>query len=568
MLVSCSGGKKTDLASGEIFEYLPGACSSIIVLPQHERVMRKIFSLAVYFFGEEAITELKRTLIKNLQNETGLDLLSPAALKKCGFATNQPIVFANDNKNGYYLSLPLLDAPLAEKFMMRYVGNFTNAGEVRIAGGNDLRAILSENRLYVFSGVGIPEASAKAEEKPAALPLLQGLDTSSLIANAALDNSSFASLFPKGVLQPGRSVVRLTSDRDLISVDIQSSSTLFNISALFEGSLPFPLVSGGSLEGTGVHPFISLQDIAACTLNVDFNAIWQRGLRASLYAQIEQNTKGIDANPLTRLLSGGKPMAEVVMGMLDIERSVLGALTGRTAIVLRSLEDFSPLARMNIRMLQNLDGALVLETKGTDNARGLMQHLLGLSALPTGNELEIQAEEATGAELISFKAARKYGIPVIYAARTGRLILIGVNRESVVALVRQGEKRGDLVQLFGELGAFRIDSSASDFSVRISLAALYSGITGSLDEGTKQNLESFSAQIKKMQSISALRTRNPEAGYDILCSLRLASVPEPADPFENKAGESDSLLIILGIVLIAVFALPLLALLVRRIRHR
>jgi len=104
--------------------------------------------------------------------------------------------------------------------------------------------------------------------------------------------------------------------------------------------------------------------------------------------------------------------------------------------------------------------------------------------------------------------------------------------------------------------------------MRVSLAAVYSGITASLDAGTKQNLEPFSGQLRKIQAITALRSRNPEAGYDILFNLRLASVPEPADPFENKSGESDSLLVILGIVLIAAFVLPLIALLVRRIRHR
>jgi len=567
-LAACSGKQQKEFSSGEVFENLPRECTSVVVLPSHQRSMRHLFGLAVYFFGEEAVYELKNTLFKNLANETGIDLLSPASLEKNGFSSTEPIVFAGNGKGGYYLSLPLVDALLAERFAQQTFGLFTDAEEER---EEMLSGILSANRLYLILGmhpVGLDPDRAIDDATLAELGgLLQDIDSAPLIASARIDNASLKS-FLGGMTVAGRSSLRITSAGQGLEIDVKSTSALFNLFALAGGALPFPLYAGPSIAGTALAAFFSPQDLVTVSFTMDFATLWQRNLRGMLYSQIERATKSVADNPLALLLSGGKPIAETVMSALDIENSVLKALTGRAGVVLRSLKDFSPLALSRVSSWNSLDGAIVLETRGADNARAVLQHLGGLSALPTAGELEIQLQNEGGAEFISFAAHRRYRLPILYLARAGRFLCLGMNKDSVLALSRQGEGRGNLAQLFGEESAGILTQSAHDFTLRVSLSALYNAVTATLDGGTKRNLEPFSAQLKKVQSLSLVRARNAEGGFRVLARLHFAESPPEFDPFEDSAGESDPLLIILGAILAAVFVIPLLFLIVRRIRYR
>jgi hypothetical protein len=218
--------------------------------------------------------------------------------------------------------------------------------------------------------------------------------------------------------------------------------------------------------------------------------------------------------------------------------------------------------------LDNLDGAVILEAKGTDQARALIEHVKGLSALPTGGQFEIQVQNEGGTEFILFTAHRRYRMPAFCLARAGRFLCIGVKKESVLALSRQGEARGNLSYLFGEQSAAALANSAQDLSARIAVSALYAGLTATLDAGTRRNLEPFAEQIRKVQALSLVRTRGAEGESRLLVNIRFSGELSLQDPFLDNSGESDPLLLILGVILIAVFLTPLLLLIIRKIRYR
>ena len=561
--LSCSKGE-APLASGGAFGYLPETCTNIVVLPGHEQSMRYLFSLAVYLFGQEAVQELRNTLFKNLHNETGLDLLSPASLEKNGFASRAPFVFAGNAKGGYYLSLPLINASRGELFMTQYAGSFTNAGNKRVAAKGTTQAILTEDRLYVFLDT-VPAPETEGELPPELQQLMQNIRSASLIASAYADNSMLSSFFP--AVSKGRSHIRIESVREGVQIEVKSPSELFDFFGMFRGVAPFPLSSGGSLSGTDLITFFSPDDLLTLSFTLDINTLWQRHLRALLYAQLERATKGMD-NPIALLLSGGKPIAEVVMGMLDIENAIIRGLTGRAGAILLSLKGFSPLAFSRMSSLNALDGVIVLETRSTESARGIIQHLGGLSALPTAGQLDIKIQNEGGVEFVSFAVHQRYHMPVIYLARVGKFLCVGVNKESLLTISRQGESRGNLVYLFGEQTADTLLHTSQDITVRASVSALYSSVTSTLDERTRQNLGSFAEQFRKIQALSLARVRSEGGGSSMLLNLRFSSELPLLNPFVESSGEGDPLLVFLGILLAAIFLTPVVLLIVRKIRYR
>jgi len=562
VLFSCGSKSHDQLATAGLLEYLPTQTDALVLLPSHEQAARHLFTIFVHFFGDEALRELKTKLFHNLMNETGLDLLSPGSLAENGFAIDQPMAFAGTRGGGIYASIPLNDPEKAERFATGMAGAFTNSASVRMAATGQVRCILSRDRLHILAGEVVAGTNQTAWTN------LEGRvrsSSSTLVAVISADNSLISGGMLPVYAQPGRSLITLTRESDRILAEVTGPSIALDPIAPLRSALPFALPFGWAQIGQGIAPYFAQTDLAGLSFIMNLRSLWDQTLRPFVLAQIKRSTRNLD-NPLTRLLSGGKPLEERIIGMLDVENAILGNLTGRIGVVLRSLKNFSILSISPSRLQESLDGVLVFETPRAASAQAILKHLAGFSALPTGNQLEITQSDDSGVSIVTFSAPR-FRMPDIHVAACGRYVLVGLSKPALSSLAAQGEVRGNVNTVFGANAANLLNTTAHDVSLSIAPTTLFASITGTLDEGSRRNLEPFAAQIRKARSLALIQFRTP-TGTRLLGQCILSATPEEQDPFEDTSHGSDPLLWILGSILIAVFAGPLVFMIVRRFRNR
>jgi len=561
-LQGCGSSEYDRLSRAALLEYLPDQTDAVVLLPSHEQAARHLFTIFVHFFGEDALRELKSKLFRNLMNESGLDLLSPSSLSDNGIALDQPIAFAGTRQGGVYASIPLVSPEKAERFAAGFSAAFSNHASRRLSVSPNVRCFLSQNRLHILAGglaAGTNQSawtnlSARVEQAPRSLVAI-------VSANNALVTGGLLPVYA----QPGRSLITLTREGDRLQAEVSGPAITLDLLAPVRYSMPLALPAGWAQGGQGINPCFSRSDLAGVSLVLHLQAIWDQTLRPFVLEQIRRSTKALD-NPLTRLLAGGKPLEERILGMLDVENAILGNLTGRVGFVLRSLKNFSLLSLSPSRLQDSMDGVLVFETPRAASAQAIMKHIAGFSALPTGNQLEISQSVEAGVSIVSFSAPR-FRMPDIHVASAGRFILVGISKTGLASFAVQGETRSSSESIFGAQAAGLLAAAQHDTSLFLSPAALFGAVTGTLDAGTQRNLEPFAAQIRKASALSLIQFRTA-TGTRILGQCILSAKPSEQDPFEDATRKSDPLLWILGLILLAVFLGPLVLGIVRRYRQR
>lgn len=547
LLSGCSSDEKllTDSYDYAFLDHQPAAA---IITHSYEKFIKNSFSVLASFFSKSDASGIKNKLFGNIKNQLKIDLLNAEKLSEYGFSIKKPVLAAVF-KNGLYLSIPVKSSLKAEQFFKQFPESILQIIKPDSAKNNKkslkqkintkiTRVLITKKRVFILSGIisskkklseGFKKWIASSGKKASLLNLWLNKDSKTLINLPFIPRITYP-------VESSINILKSRIDITLTSKVLHDPLASFIFKLLSKQKInPYKYIR--SYSGKGLSEFAKKPGLLSFVMSLNFADLWKNEIKPRILKQANRNLGKI-GGLLSTLLGGKKSIFERMLDGLEIEKEVISGMTGRIALKIDKLSNFSLLSH-KINFFESIKGLVLLEMKSKDYAASILNHIykhLSRFRIPFKR---VRLPKNT---YYTFSLIR-CGIPgFLFFKPYKEYILISPRLSSV--LDYEKTKGRSLYYTSGQHVYSVLKPYPVKYYASLSVNKLYKNIASSFDNITRQNISPFTQLINIVNRIS-LCYFYKNTKHAIRFSLILNKPITNYDPFSGEASSYDLVLLFL-----------------------